>query len=476
MGDPAAGVARHDDDAWLDALCMHNLLDDADEVIYFKDRDSRFLRVSGGCARLHRRTQADLIGLSDHDLFHREHADQARADEVEIMRTGVPMLDMRERETWPDREDSWVSSSKFPLRDDAGAVIGTFGISRDITSRVRAEQERERAAEAVREAHARTSRLEAQLRAVLDGSRDPIFAFDADLRVHYLNPAAADFVGRPAGDVVGRTCREIGVSEDRLRVWEPALQGVLAGEGPTALELAHDGGGEHRWYHVALTPDAGPDGVVVGVQAALREITEMKRAGQALAHQATHCPLTGLANRYLLMDRAERALARLERRPATVVLLFVDLDGFKAVNDTHGHRAGDAVLAEAGRRLGAVARRTDTAARLGGDEFVLLCESTDGEGYARRIAERVVEALATPYVLPGGSDGAAIDAVGVGVVADPREAGAAPTVRVSASVGVALTRDPGMTPDRLLGLADAAMYVAKEAGGAMFRFADRETY
>jgi len=461
MSGPDDRGTEHAGGVSLDRVLMHNLLDDSEEVIYFKDLESRFIRVSAGCAWLHRRTQAQMIGLTDHDLFRRDHADQARADELRVMATGAPMLEMRERETWPDREDSWVSSSKFPLRDLDGKIIGTFGISRDITPRVRAEQEKERATEALREAHERTSRLEAQLRAVLDGSRDPILAYDADLRCRYLNPAAEALRGCTAADTLGRTDREAGESAEWVAVWEPVLRAVLEGGGPHLVEVPRESGGELHWYQASLTPDVDPHGAVVGVQASLREITDMKRAGQALAHQATHCALTGLANRYLLLDRAERALARLERRPATVVLLFIDLDGFKPVNDTYGHAVGDLLLVEAARRLQLVARRTDTAARLGGDEFVLLCESTDGEDYARPIAERVVQALSAPYTLsrPGG-----------------RELGGPVQVSVTASVGIALTTDPAMTSERLLGLADAAMYLAKDVGGGAYRFADSQAF
>jgi diguanylate cyclase (GGDEF)-like protein/PAS domain S-box-containing protein len=454
--EPTEGVPRPADGVSLDHVYMHNLLDDSWENIYFKDLQSRFVRVSAGCARVHRRSQAEMIGLTDHDLFGVEHADEARADEVRVITTGEPMLDREEREVWVDRPDTWVSTSKFPLRDADGTIIGTFGISRDTTARVQAEQERARAAESVRRAHARSIRLEAQLRAVLDGSRDPILTYDAALRCRYVNPAAEAFLGRRAGQVLGRTDREAGESDEWLLAWEPALRAVRDGARPTLVEVQRQTGGEQRWYQASLTPDVDAQGQVVGVQAALREITEMKRAGQALAHQATHCSLTGLANRYLLLDRAGRAMARLERRPATVVLLFVDLDGFKPVNDTHGHWVGDQLLVEVARRLVGVGRRTDTVARLGGDEFVLLCESTDGEEYATRIAGRVVEALATPYVLAPPASRCDDGPV---------------RVEVSASVGVAFTSDPTMTPERLMGLADAAMYAAKDDGGGTFRFA-----
>jgi len=456
MGDADGGDPGRTSGPSLDAVYIHNLLDDSDEVIYFKDVQSRFLRASAGCARRHRRTQAEMVGLTDHDLFVREHADRARKDEWRIITTGKPMLSREERETWVDREDSWVSSSKFPLRDRDGTVIGTFGISRDITPRVRAEQEKERATDALRMAHLHTSLLETQLRSVLDGSRDPILVYDAGLRCQYLNPAAEAFLGRGAAAVLGRSDREAGEPDAWVNAWEPALRSVLAGGEPQLTEVPRAVAGETRWYQASLTPEIDPHGMAMGVLATIREITEMKRAGQALAHQATHCPLTGLANRYLLLDRAERALARLERLDASVVLLFVDLDGFKPVNDTYGHHVGDLLLVEAARRLEVVARRTDTVARLGGDEFVLLCESTDGPEYARRIAARVVEALSVPYrfATPG----------------THRPDGPVEVV-VAASVGVAIAKDPTTTPERLQSLADAAMYAAKQAGGNTFRFA-----
>jgi len=119
--------------------------------IYFKDLDSRFIAVSRALAEWHgRKDPADMIGLTDRDLFSREHAEAALADEREIMRTGKPIVDYEERETWPDREDTWVSTTKMPLRDAQGHIIGTFGISRDITEKKRAAEKLARLAEELR--------------------------------------------------------------------------------------------------------------------------------------------------------------------------------------------------------------------------------------------------------------------------------------------------------------------------------------
>ena len=161
-----------------------------------------------------------------------------------------------------------------------------------------------------------------------------------------------------------------------------------------------------------------------------------QRTEQRMRHEALHDPLTGLANRTLLRDRLEHAIARAERERGATAVLFIDLDNFKAVNDSHGHAAGDAVLVESARRLHAAVRPGDTVARIGGDEFVALCEHADADS-ALAVARRLQEALRPSFTAAGVEH------------------------RLSASIGVALgDRDP----DRLLGDADAASYRAKAAG------------
>jgi diguanylate cyclase (GGDEF)-like protein/PAS domain S-box-containing protein len=171
--------------------------------------------------------------------------------------------------------------------------------------------------------------------------------------------------------------------------------------------------------------------------ATARDITDR----QQLERQALHDPLTRLPNRVLLMDRARQALARLHRGRSPVALLFIDLDRFKAVNDTLGHAAGDELLILVAERLLEVLRDSDTVARLGGDEFVILAEDLDGDAEAVAVAERVLHALEESF-----------------------QVGAA-EISMRASVGVAVAHDPSANADDLLREADMAMYRAKGAGG-----------
>src|SRR5665647_2909036 len=187
-----------------DEVCIRNLLDASNEIIYFKDLQSRFIRVSLGCAQLHDMKQEELLGLSDFDVFGNAHASAAYADEQRIIATGEPIVNKEEQETWHDRPDTWVASSKFPLREVDGTTIGTFGISRDVTRRVLLEQEMVRIAQASAEANAELSRVESQLRAVLNGSTDAIEQYDRELRYRYINPAGERLRGVPLADEGGQ--------------------------------------------------------------------------------------------------------------------------------------------------------------------------------------------------------------------------------------------------------------------------------
>ncbi|MCU1592833.1 MAG: hypothetical protein JWO12_225 [Frankiales bacterium] len=181
---------------------------------------------------------------------------------------------------------------------------------------------------------------------------------------------------------------------------------------------------------------------------AIRYAVERKRAQLQLRFQALHCALTGLPNRVLFIDRLEVALARLSRQAGTVAVMFLDLDGFKWVNDSLGHEAGDEVLIEVARRIDVVLRRYDTAARHGGDEFLILTETETGVVDVALLAERIRECLAAPIRVKGTD------------------------MHITASIGVAHTSSASGSAAGLLRDADAAMYRAKRSGKNRLSFFD----
>jgi diguanylate cyclase (GGDEF)-like protein len=177
-----------------------------------------------------------------------------------------------------------------------------------------------------------------------------------------------------------------------------------------------------------------------------REIAERKLIEAMVRHQASHDPLTGLPNRILFRDRLHGAIQRANRHYVRFALACIDIDGFKGVNDSHGHAAGDALLQEIAARLSAHLRSNDTVARLGGDEFALVLEELDDSRTALQLCEKLCAALSEPYSLR--------------VNGEPVE------VRVGASIGIAPYRPNGHADvdEQLLQAADHAMYEAKRGG------------
>lgn len=220
--------------------------------------------------------------------------------------------------------------------------------------------------------------------------------------------------------------------------------------------------GTPMWAEVSSTPERDAQGTITGYHHICRNITERKRTEEQVRQLAFHDPLTQLPNRRLLGDRLNQALATSRRSGGYGALLFLDLDNFKSLNDTHGHAVGDLLLIEAARRLTGCVRAMDTVARFGGDEFVVMFpvlshERLESLAQAGLIAEKIRIALAEPYRLAVGPDGP----TGCATVEH----------HCSASIGVALFID--QPAQDLLRWADAAMYRAKVAGPNLIRFHDQ---
>jgi diguanylate cyclase (GGDEF)-like protein/PAS domain S-box-containing protein len=191
------------------------------------------------------------------------------------------------------------------------------------------------------------------------------------------------------------------------------------------------------------------DGNPMYLLSQMQDISERKEQEARLTHRASHDELTGLPNRGMLEDRMVLALNRQRRDRKPIGILYLDLDGFKRVNDTHGHDAGDYLLIAIAKRLTALVRPTDVVSRLGGDEFVILCEGMDENG-ATRLAKRIVEVVPKPITVEGVQ------------------------LAVTPSIGIALTRDPATRSGHLLADADMAMYFAKEEGRSGYAFYEDE--
>jgi diguanylate cyclase (GGDEF)-like protein/PAS domain S-box-containing protein len=302
---------------------------------------------------------------------------------------------------------------------------------------VRDISERQATEAALREA-------EERFRKAFDDSRVGMALVSLDGSFQRVNRALCDICGRTENSLLGERFGEIIYPADRERETE-ALREVADGEsygyrGETRCEHAR---GHPVWISLTVSPVYDSQGVLSYLIAQMEDISERKESEERLTRQALHDSLTGLPNRTLFADRVRMATAR--RTSQGFAIIYLDLDGFKLVNDTLGHAAGDQVLIEVAGRLERLLRAGDTLARLGGDEFALLCEGV-AEAEAKTIADRVIQALTGP------------------IEVQDRE------IIQPASIGISLY-GPGVRvedPDEMLGEADMAMYRAKAGGKSRY--------
>jgi diguanylate cyclase (GGDEF)-like protein/PAS domain S-box-containing protein len=249
----------------------------------------------------------------------------------------------------------------------------------------------------------------------------------------YADPA--ELVGKTDADLFGQEFAQRTMLDDsRVMETDQPLIGLTESR---QLES-----GQVNWTLTSKMPLHDAAGAVVGLLGITREINELKRAEIALQDIATHDSLTGLPNRYLMFDRLNQLLVRAERFATCFAVLFIDLDGFKRINDSRGHDVGDLVLRAVAERLSQSVRAADTVARIGGDEFVILLEALRAGGDATAVAQKIHGALEKPFALPGGA------------------------AKVTVSIGIGLYPQDGRDADVLLKAADIDMYRAKQKTAA----------
>lgn len=293
---------------------------------------------------------------------------------------------------------------------------------------------------ALERSHAELSASEQRHRTVVEYVRDIILTTDPIGNLTFLNPAWAAITGYSVPESLGTSFYDYILEEDRkaaLAFFDRMTQNEKA---ECRWELrCRTTSGALLWLEARVQSTYAQSGDLTGFFGTLTDITERHLFEAQLQHQALHDALTGLPNRLLFQDRLHGALVRAHRQQTTVAVLFIDLDNFKIINDSMGHRAGDALLKTVAARLKATVHTEDTIARLGGDEFTALLEGLTDVAEALQIAEQIVAQLQAPIPLEEGE------------------------VSASASIGIVYSDTAAETPEDLLRDADTAMYHAKRA-------------
>ena len=325
--------------------------------------------------------------------------------------------------------------SYLPDADARGVVTGLFVEVTDITERKRMENELFDEKERVR--------------LTLQAIGDAVVCWDAKGIVTYLNPVAERLTGWQAFDAAGRRIDEVVVlrSPDNDSVLASSLLvAIKTGKvsGSVRGVLVHRTSGQRFQVDKTSSPITDRHGAVTGAVAVLRDVTESVVMAERMAHLAQYDALTDLPNRVLLQDRAQLAISQARRDGKCLAVMYLDLDGFKDVNDTLGHDVGDLLLVQFAQRLKAAVRESDTVCRQGGDEFVVLLPGLDGAEAACHVARKILASFDAPFAL----------------------AGRFPQVGLSG--GIALFPQHGDTFDALSRHADSAMYAAKRGGRMRF--------
>jgi len=411
------------------------IMDNVPARVAYIDRDFRY--------RFLNRHNEDWLGANRKDLEGREIAQvngEARAAQI------LPLLECVLKGqtvsteillTQPDGTERWEAIHYAPNRDAEGGVVGIYAVHTDIHDQKRNDEELRRA--------------NWMLSSHISNTPLAVLEWDRDFRLVRWSPQAENIFGWSADEILGIPLADSPLVHEEDREGFAGLVGKLMdGEEPRATGLTrnHRKGGDTiwcEWYHSALLDDHG---LIVSILSFVQDVSSRIQAEERLQYLATRDALTGLPNRLLLHERLAQAIAHAKRGGRRVGALFIDLDRFKNVNDTLGHRIGDELLKRVSSSLSGALRETDLLARLGGDEFMVIVEDFDDRAVLGRIAQKLLDAIAQPFEIESHA------------------------IYVTSSIGIAVYPDDSDDPEELLKHADVAMYRSKDLGRNTYQFLD----
>jgi diguanylate cyclase (GGDEF)-like protein/PAS domain S-box-containing protein len=412
---------------------FRSLLELSSDMYWEQDEQFRFTVFSGNSPRWIKEGRRRMLGKR---RWEQHYFNMTEAEWAAHRATLEGHRSFRDLELGRFNEEGapvWVSVSGEPVFADDGRFVGYRGVGRDITTQKRAQ-------EALRDS-------EARFRALTQMSSDFFWETDEQHRFTQL-VHGPDYREKFSNVAIGKAPWEMPSTMPDEAGWAALRATIDAHEPIREFEFGRpraEGGA--RYYSVSGGPRYAADGRFLGYRGVGRDITDLVLAREHIASLAFNDPLTGLANRTSLVPALEQAVERARRRNARLATMFVDLDGFKQINDAHGHAAGDRFLVEVARRLRASLRASDFVSRLGGDEFFLVLEDVGEVSLLDTVANKLLAEIFKPF-----------------------EVGPGQPVNVSASIGISVFPTDAGDAAALMKNADLAMYQAKQAGKNAFRF------
>ena len=411
------------------------IMDNVPARVSYIDREYRY--------RFLNRHNEEWLGASRRDLTGRRVAEVVGEERFRQLQ---PLLDRvlngeevttEELLRQPDGKQRWESIHYAPNRDGEGNVIGIYAVHTDI-------HEEKHNAEALRRANW-------MLSSHINNTPLAVMEWDREFRLVRWSPQAQNIFGWHANEVLGMPITDNPLIHEADRETFAALVGgLMKGEAPRATGLTRSQTKDGKaiwceWYHSALLDDQGG---IVSILSFVQDVSVRVEAEERLQNLATRDTLTGLPNRLLLHERLAQAISKARRTGQRVGVLFIDLDRFKNVNDTLGHRIGDELLKHVTRALSGALREADLLARLGGDEFMVIVEEVDDPAVLSKIAQKLLDAIAQPFKIEEND------------------------IFVTSSIGISVYPDDSDDPDELLKHADVAMYRSKELGRNTYQYLD----
>ncbi|MDO9214425.1 MAG: PAS domain S-box protein [Methylococcales bacterium] len=361
---------------------LQSVIDNIPVRVFWKDKESRYLGCNNAFAKDAGLSSAEqLLGKDDTVMGWKDQAELYRADDVKVMTSNISQLDFEEQQTTPDGNTIWLRTSKVPLHDVAGQVMGVLGIYDDITERKHNEESLQLAA------------------SVFANTQEGIVITNTEGHIIDANQAFTDITGYERAEILGNNLKMLqsGLHDRSFykALWKSIKQkGYWRGE---IWNRRKNGDIYAEWLTISSVTNTQGD--VIRYIGNFSDISLLKQREQQL-EQITHYDLlTGLPNRILLLDRMNLAIAQSKRNQCLMAVCYLDLDGFGVVNDNFSHAMGDKLLIKITERIKNTLREEDTLARIGGDEFIFLLQDLEYVEDCEHTLHRLLNVISVPVIL-----------------------------------------------------------------------------